>query len=289
MRRVAAAAAAGILGASATSTAFADEGGATVCETQWICVQAVSPPSPKSEGPREGRTSPMPSKGQSAPPPCTVQRLSPQPPADNPIWEGHRPGDGAVYIRVCPLVQAGQSAATVGLSALGGIFWSASTPPASTVDPEVLAQRAVDRMRLVGPDIQSPVAGRKYLVGMPMWMHAGVSPAAFGPNTASASAGPVTVTASARVVNISWSMGEGATVVCQGPGTAYKPSYGLRSSPDCGHVYRRTSADQGGSRYVVSATSRWQVDWNGAGQHGQFTVERTSQVRVSVGELQALG
>ncbi|WP_258017389.1 ATP/GTP-binding protein [Streptomyces noursei] len=124
---------------------------------------------------------------------------------------------------------------------------------------------------------------------MPMWMHAGVSPTTFGPNTASATAGAVTVTATARVTGIRWAMGDGTTVSCPGPGALYKPSYGKRTSPDCGHAYTHTSADQSGSKYTVSATSQWQVDWVGAGQHGQFTMERTSQVRVSVGELQALG
>ncbi|MEU5305474.1 hypothetical protein ACH4YO_38035 [Streptomyces noursei] len=84
-------------------------------------------------------------------------------------------------------------------------------------------------------------------------------------------------------------MGDGTTVSCPGPGAVYEPSHGRKTSPDCGHVYSRTSADHSGSTYAVSATSQWEVDWTGAGQHGQFTVERSSQVHISVGELQALG
>ncbi|WP_460120339.1 hypothetical protein [Streptomyces phaeofaciens] len=57
-------------------------------------------------------------------------------------------------------------------------------------------------MKLAGPDIASPRATGKYLVGMPMWMWVNQSATTYGPNTASASAGGVTVTATAKVSKI---------------------------------------------------------------------------------------
>ncbi|WP_239471463.1 ATP/GTP-binding protein [Streptomyces sp. NEAU-S7GS2] len=210
-----------------------------------------------------------------------MEKLKPQPPADSVMWNGHHPGDGgAIYTREC---FTGNRIGSV------GPFWSAKDPGAQTVDPAVVARQAVDRMRLSGPDIQSPRADGRYVVGMPMWLHVGQSPTTFGPNSASAAAGGVQVTATAKVVRIRWSMGDGSSVVCQGPGAVYRPSDGKRPSPDCGHVYRRTSAGQDDKRYTLTATSTWQVDWNGAGQQGQFTETRSAQVRVPVGELQALG
>jgi hypothetical protein len=40
-------------------------------------------------------------------------------------------------------------------------------PAAPTIDPELVARRAVDSMRLVGPAVASPKPGGRYVVGMP--------------------------------------------------------------------------------------------------------------------------
>ncbi|MFF7415681.1 ATP/GTP-binding protein [Streptomyces lydicus] len=218
-----------------------------------------------------------------------MRRLSPQPPADSPVWGGHKPGQGAIYVPSCPYKPL---AAAVGVDAAADLtapFWAARQPAAAAVDPVMLARRAVSRMRLSGPDIQSPQPGRTYVVGMPMWMHVGTSPTTYGPNSASATAGAVTVTATAQVTGVEWAMGDGKTVVCTGPGTAYRSAFGKQSSPDCGHLYTRTSAAQPSHTFPVTATATWRIDWQGAGQQGHFTQTRSSQVRVSVGEVQALG
>ncbi|MES5824916.1 ATP/GTP-binding protein [Streptomyces sp. RG80] len=170
-----------------------------------------------------------------------------------------------------------------------GTFWTAD-PPEVDVDPEQLAREAVDRMLLTGPDIASPRAAGKYVVGVPMWMWVTESPTTYGPNSASASLGGVTVTAKAQVTKIDWAMGDGSTVTCQGPGTAYTASYGKQESPTCGHTYTRTSASQPKGKYTVNATATWTVDWqvNGAGEAGQFTEIRQSQAQVAIGELQVV-
>ncbi|MFF4699917.1 ATP/GTP-binding protein [Streptomyces chattanoogensis] len=209
-----------------------------------------------------------------------MERLPTQPNADSILWEGHKPGDGAIYRREC---LNPQSAGSI------GVFWAKQAPGTRGADPEVVARQAVSRMRLSGPDIQSPKAGGTYVVGMPMWLHVGTSPTTYGPNRASATSGPVTVTAVARVSSITWTMGDGRSVTCQGPGTQYKPEFGRAPSPNCGHLYTHTSTGRSGRRFTITATSTWQVDWYGAGQRGGFTQIRTSRVRVAVGELQALG
>ncbi len=55
--------------------------------------------------------------------------------------------------------------------------------------PLVVAQQAINKMKLAGPDIASPqrTAGT-YIVGMPMWLWVNTSPTTFGPNTTSAPA-----------------------------------------------------------------------------------------------------
>ncbi|UVT14187.1 ATP/GTP-binding protein [Streptomyces thermocarboxydus] len=168
------------------------------------------------------------------------------------------------------------------------MVWLADPPPQETVDPAVLAQRAVDSMTLLGPDIASPRVAGKYTVGVPMWMWVNRSATTYGPNTASASAGGITVTATAKVSKIVWKMGDGASVTCNGPGTPYTSSQGMAESPTCGHVYSKTSAGAQNGKFPVTATSTWTINWQGGGQAGQLTQVRQTNVQVAVGEVQVV-
>ncbi|MFG2894906.1 ATP/GTP-binding protein [Streptomyces sp. NPDC048248] len=170
-----------------------------------------------------------------------------------------------------------------------GNFWSNGAPPAAAVDPVDVARNAVDKMKLAGPDIGIvPKPGHNGLVGLPVWMWTEKTPETYGPNTASATAGAVTVTATARVSKIVWDMGDGHTVTCTSAGTPYEASYGKRRSPDCGYLYKRSSKDEPGQKYGVTATSTWTVDWNGAGQSGQMSQTRQSQAQITIGQLKVL-
>ncbi|MCB5910387.1 ATP/GTP-binding protein [Streptomyces pinistramenti] len=209
-----------------------------------------------------------------------------QPPANSRLWAGHKPGDGAVYSRTCAFDAASSAG---GLGAATRTFWAAKSPPAKAVDPAVLTQQAVDRMRLSGPEIGIvPKPGGSGLVGLPVWMWTAKTAEAYGPNSASATAGAVTVTATAKVSKIVWDMGDGHTVTCTTAGTPYKPSYGNKTSPDCGHHYRRSSKDEPGDKYPVTATSTWTIDWSGGGQSGQLTQTRRSRTQVTIGQLKVL-
>ena len=77
-------------------------------------------------------------------------------------------------------------------------------------------------------------------------------------------------------------MGDGEVTVCRSPGTAYRDSFGMKDSPDCGYTYSR----QG--RYVVRATSYWTVDWSGMGRSGSIPLSFVDSVRVTIGEAQVL-
>lgn len=214
---------------------------------------------------------------------CYIQLLEPQPPAEDPLWEGHEPGDGAVYHCYQPQ------------SDLVHIFWSADQPPNSGAGPtpREVALIAVDDMQLTAIRIGiAPEAteGSIGLVGMPVWMWAS-SPdgSTWGPQTASASAGGITITATARVHKVTWDMGDGTTVICTTPGTPYRPSYGMRTSPDCGHTYTTSSASEPDDKFTVTATSDWVVEWEGAGQSGTIRLNGLArQARVAVGEAQVL-
>jgi hypothetical protein len=289
LRRVAVAAAV-VLAAAVPVTAHADDSGRGIgtpgCQgaSKYVEVCADddssspgSPGAPASAG-TTGR-----SKGGSAEPKCTYTKLVPQPPADNLAMQDgkRRGGKGAVYQVLCP--DTGRV----------GVTWipDGAAPAAPAVDPETLARRAVDAMRLDGPDIASPRAAGRYTVGVPMWLWVRQSPTVYGPATATASAGAMTVSATARVASIRWEMGDGTTVTCTGPGTPYQKSAGMSDSPDCGHRYTRAASDQPDQRFPLTATSTWTVTWQvtgGGADEGEFTETRSTTVGVHVGEVQVL-
>jgi hypothetical protein len=264
--------------ASATYAADGPDISKGNCDLVSFCVGVNVPGKPGDHSGSGGKKGTGASSGnKKAVQDCHVRKMDPQPP---PGSEYYRDGK-AVYERVC--VTDGQDG-LVDIQFVGAD--PRQDPPA--MDPAVVAQQVVDKMRLEGPDIASPRAAGRYTVGVPVWMWVTQSATTYGPNTASASAGGVTVTATAKVSKIVWQMGDGSTVTCTGPGTPYTGSSDMVESPTCGHRYSTTSVDAPGGRYAVTATSTWTVDWQGAGQSGQLEEIRQSDMQVAVGELQVV-
>ncbi|MFD5425526.1 ATP/GTP-binding protein [Streptomyces sp. NPDC127084] len=211
---------------------------------------------------------------------CRYTKVEPKPPAEHLAWKGRDPKKHDMYFRECSLDGP--------VDPDGFIVVPEGQAPVPQVDPQELAQRAVDSMTLLGPDVVSPRAGGRYTVGVPMWLWVGQGATTYGPNVASASAGGVTVTATAKVLKIVWAMGDGSSVMCGDPGTPYQASDGMAQSPTCGHVYSTTSAGAPNGKYPVTATSTWTINWQGGGQAGQLTEVRQTNVQVAIGELQVV-
>jgi hypothetical protein len=152
--------------------------------------------------------------------------------------------------------------------------------------PAELAQMARKQLRLPSPSIAANPAGDQ-LVNLPTWMWLS---GGWGPVSATASVPDVSVTAVATPTSVTWAMGDGSTVSCTGAGTPYKAGTDPKApSPDCGHVYRRSSASQPGQAYSVTATVHWTVTWSGAGQGGTFPdMTTTGNATFRVAESQAL-
>lgn len=153
-------------------------------------------------------------------------------------------------------------------------------PPPS---PEELARQAYNQLRLPSPSIAASPQGPQ-LVRLPTWLWIRDG---WEPVSATASVPGVSVTATAKPTKVAWSMGEGGSRTCDGPGTAYSSDRNPRSaSPDCGYTYRRAS---GGDGFAVSATVSWSVSWSGAGQSGTFdglsTTDSTTFVVEEVGAV----
>lgn len=207
--------------------------------------------------------------------------VAPQPGPNDPVWDGHEPGEGAIYQCAGSIeLDTGNVVGTVRL------YWAA-TPPGAEPDPEALARAAVARMQFeaVGIGIVPEDApGRVGLVGLPTWMWVdNPTPNTVGPLTEVARLGPFEVSATARLDRIEWDMGNGDTTVCDGPGTPYEDRFGKQESPDCGYMFTK----QG--RYTVTANSFWTVTWQGLGQTGTIVLDPLAQqTQITVGEMQLL-
>jgi hypothetical protein len=169
----------------------------------------------------------------------------------------------------------------------GPVWVAAGAGGVPELSPEQVAQIARKRLRLPPPRIAASPTGDQ-LVNLPTWLWLSDG---WRPMSASASVPGVSVTAVATPTSVSWAMGDGSTVNCAGPGTPYLADADPKSaSPDCGYVYRRSSAGQPGNTFHVTANVRWTVTWSGAGRSGAFpglTTSATATYRVA--ESQALG
>lgn len=152
--------------------------------------------------------------------------------------------------------------------------------------PAELAQMARKQLRLPSPRIAANPVGDQ-LVNLPTWMWLS---SGWAPVSATASVPGVSVTAVATPTSVTWSMGDGSTVTCTGAGSPYQTSTDPKApSPDCGHIYRRSSVSQPGQAYPVTATVHWTVTWSGAGQGGTFPdMTTTGDAAFRVAESQAL-
>jgi hypothetical protein len=151
-----------------------------------------------------------------------------------------------------------------------------TTPvPVTSLTPAEVARLARDQLGLPRPEIGASPAGDQ-LVNLPTWLYL---TGGWRTLWATASVPGISVTAWAEPTSVTWSMGDGTTVDCPGPGTRYTPTADPGSeSSHCGHTYRRAF-----DTAPVTATIRWSVTWSGAGQTGTFpplTTTNTTQFRV---------
>ena len=171
----------------------------------------------------------------------------------------------------------------------------AAPPPAAGVPPVlpapgVLAQLAVKYLRLPDPVIRSsPAPGALQLTRLPVWLW--VAANVWQPQSKTAQVPGEAVTATATPVSAAWAMGDGKTVTCKGPGTAYaagdNPS---AASPTCGYTYDQSSAGQPGGAYKVTVTITWDITWAGPGGAGGALapLQTVAAAQFRVAESQAL-
>lgn len=173
----------------------------------------------------------------------------------------------------------------VGAVAVGGQF---IIPEGGAVDVEALAEEALASVSIPGPAIRtSPELDRIY-VRVPTWLW--VEGTWWHGYQATASAGRVTATVTATPRSSSWTLGDGSTVRCDGPGIAWHP--GLpEDATSCAHTYTTSSAGRPGDTFSLSAAVQLDVSWtSNIGQGGTLpAISRTSTQPIVVGEIQAVG
>jgi hypothetical protein len=167
--------------------------------------------------------------------------------------------------------------------------WIADGQPGPVLlpSPAELAAQARNQLQLPAPKIKANPAGDQ-LVGLPTWLW--LDRGSWGDVSATASVPGVSVTAVARPTSVTWSMGDGGSVTCTGPGSSFPAGGDPKSaSPDCGYTYRTSSAGQRAEAFPVSATVNWTVSWSGAGQGGTFpNMTTTGSAAFRVAESQGI-
>lgn len=169
-------------------------------------------------------------------------------------------------------------------------FPAGSEPPISPVDPALLAEQAKRRLDLPAPVIgMSPAADVPQLVGLATFLWV---PGSWSPRSESASVGSITSTVTAVPARVIWDMGQGDTLVCEGPGSPYIAGLSDDRQPSsCRFTYPSSSARSPSRTFTVTATVEWKTTWEAAGAPGGGdlgTIRRSSTTAVRVAELQAL-
>jgi len=171
----------------------------------------------------------------------------------------------------------------------------AAPPPAGGAPPAlpapgVLAQLAVKYLRLPDPVIRSsPAPEALQLTRLPVWLW--VAANVWQPQSKTAQVPGEAVTATATPVSAAWAMGDGTTVTCKGPGTAYAAGDNpAAASPTCGYTYEKSSAGQTGGAYRVTVTITWDITWAGTGGAGGALapLQTVAAADFQVAESQAL-
>jgi hypothetical protein len=161
------------------------------------------------------------------------------------------------------------------VSWIAAVYRLADSPPVAA-----LVERAASYLVVPEPSLAlSPPVGALHLVGVPEYL--ATDPAAWRPYSASASLPGVTVTVTAAPLATIWDTGDGAVVVCDGPGTRW----GARARSDCTHAYARPGT------YPLTVTTTWARTWAcvpGCGGGTLPTLARRASEPLTVTEAQAL-
>ena len=179
--------------------------------------------------------------------PCNAFMLKPQPKPGSPMWEGHDPSEGSVW--GCDTDFANN----------GNTFFVPNGQAPTIVDPAVLAQRAMGRMKLVTADAKiAPGPNFHTYINIENWLW--IPPAQWHSMSLSVSAGPTRVTVTTAPERVDWNMGNGETKQCMDAGRPSQPGMGDSAKTTCSYAYTSLK-NPAGDKHAVSAQLVYAVTW----------------------------
>lgn len=166
-----------------------------------------------------------------------------------------------------------------------GFRWAA---PADYIDPQIVIDAAYDSATAQIPqptlDINpTPQAGG--IVNIGLWL-AVADP---GQVNALASIGPVWASVTARFTGVTWDMGNGDTVSCDGLGTPYIAGSDTDRQGPCGYTF--THASLASAPYQMSASGHWDIQLaTSTGRNEPLgPIDITTTFDYDVDEIQTIG
>lgn len=229
----------------------------------WICIPATTPGDPGDTDPGDdggdGGTTPAGCFDGDKQVPCNDEyggiwdaghrcyafQVQPEPQAGSPLWEGHDPSEGSVWS--CDY--------TVTIPANSWFVPNGADP---LVDPAVLAQQALGRMKLEeakariapGPDFHTYVHIDNWLwVPQGQWHNL----------QETVKAGPTSVTVTAEPIRVDWDMGTDV-ISCYDAGRAWEKGMSDAAKTSCSFAYESIE-DLAGDTHDVSAQMVYGVTW----------------------------
>ncbi len=190
------------------------------------------------------------------------------PPADQALLGigGQQPGSW--YLKECP----GESANSIG-SVVVWIPGQSSSGGTAPTPLEAVALEAERSMNLPAPKAFVNPSPRA-VVNLPEWLW--IDPTIWHDVSVTATTGGISATATALPSTVTWAMGDGSTIVCDGPGTPFLAQQPVGSQTTaCSYTYRQSSFGQpapdgnpNDAAFQVTATISWDVTWQAVGAAG---------------------
>lgn len=176
---------------------------------------------------------------------CYGFRLVPQPGASSPLWRGHDPSEGSVW-SCDPTISVLENT------------WFVPTGEDPLVDPAVLAQEALGRMKLEQANAQiAPGPDFHTYVHIDNWLW--LPEAQWHNLQETVSAGPTSVTVTAEPIRVDWNMGT-ETTSCYNAGRVWQKGMTDAAKTSCSFVYDSIE-DPTGDTHSVSAQMVYGVAW----------------------------
>jgi len=148
------------------------------------------------------------------------------------------------------------------------LTWVPTGAPApATPSPAQLARSALATLHLDAPQVGTAPPTNKLVVNLATYLW--VEPGVWRTLRATASVGSVSATVVATPSKVVWTMGDGNTVTCTGPGTPYNPNADPSTqSTNCSYAYPAPSTKQPNGAYDLTARVYWHVIWTSSGVAG---------------------